>query len=228
MEQRERSLVPIAVLLGVLAAMLFAVSPGREMLDWLGKPDNAAVAQAIGAIGQLLFAAALFVTTVVTIWLARRTANETGKAATATRDAVIEAQRQRLDGARPILVFEMTEHSGGSGPRPDAVAFHARNIGSGPALNLTITLRDPALPYHWKNFAQSPSLPAIVAAGDRLKYELGGQRNGRLPDGHSPCLGTLTMTYDDIYGRRFTSVAALNMIHPSYADFGPTTFTIIE
>src|SRR5215212_5082369 len=153
--------------------MLLAVSPGRPMIDWLRDPNNATVTQALSAAVQAVFAVALFVTTLVTIWLARRTVDETAKAAAATRDAVqeairardqarehhaasmAEADRQRqqtheqvIQDAAPILTFALLP------PDEDETSLSwqrfdvgVRNVGRGPAVDLHPGFRDTATGY---------------------------------------------------------------------------------
>jgi hypothetical protein len=79
-QQRNPTVRPALELLAVLSIMLLAVNPGGPLLEWLKDPANSNVTQALSTAVQAVFAVALFVTTIVTIWLARRTVHETANA----------------------------------------------------------------------------------------------------------------------------------------------------
>jgi hypothetical protein len=108
-------------------------------------------------------------------WEARKQAEATRQAVEVSRTMTTEIREQRLAQDRPLLVMDLTNSTtGGMRPGreravedcyPDTIAFRVRNVGSGPAIDVDMTVIHPKARY-WR--AESKG---YLLAGESVAYD---------------------------------------------------------
>jgi hypothetical protein len=102
-----------------------------------------------------------------TLWVAKSTA----QSAAAAVNAADTAAKQARDAVRPLLAMVVDPDPHASGPLGDSDGQRAtiavRNIGTGPALDVTV-----GLTYSAANQPQAPENPQTIAVGDRVELSL--------------------------------------------------------
>lgn len=145
------------------------------------------------------------------MWLAR----STKKAADAALDAAEVAQAQLKHARYPALLPIVTKDIPATGPAGDPersrLSIPLKNVGTGPALGVLITLRSEAPIQH------DPVHHPAVAVGASLVVEL----NTFAAAGAPPF--DLEITYDDVAGDHYRVHASWNTDEHRYEDVGIDT-----
>jgi hypothetical protein len=151
-----------------------------------------------GAV-QGVSTAILVVFTAVYAWLTRRIASE-------TRAIAAEARAQRLDTARPVVLFKLIPVEWQLSNPDLRFTLEMLNGGCGPALDVQVK-SDLA------GFQATPLLqPFSLSVGDSVERAF-WVRAREFDDNHL-LGGEVKTSYRDIYGRYFVSAASLECTHP--------------
>lgn len=174
--------------------------------------DWATWVQAISAAVQAIGAVVIIGVTVASVKEARKTRAEAAtqaKAAAASVDlaerALEQARRQARDAAMPILMFELVAQAGDSYPYVGRFGLETRNVGMGPALNITGAITTEINGYrYWVTMDV-----LALGAGDSGRIVV--REVARLEDHDDPGryvnadgeIGPITIDYVDVHGQRF-------------------------
>lgn len=249
-QRRHPSLIPTAVLLCVLAVMLLAISPGARLLEKLPMEANAADwIQAFAAVVLIGF-------TVVTLKANQKSADAAAASAEATHKAVQEAIKAReqardhhvaalAEGEKqrevilsqfrlestPVVTFTV-ESAGNELLNLGHARFDlvVRNVGRGPALDLTIKANSYAFRYAISARGRTPLdrpphlrpneplvEPLVLASGDAVHLHVTSEWiNAELVERSVAAneFGTVTAQYANIFGWRYQSSVTLPAVQP--------------
>ena len=148
-----------------------------------------------------------------------------------TRQLTRQLQRQRIDAARPVIALGLDL----SCRRPDYFAFRVSltNVGTGPALNVGVTLDDAyvcreAITGRWADLPPRSSfairetavaqyiIPEPLA---RTIWEVVDALDLPLASYPYMLTGALRASYDDVFGNQFWSELRFKSPHPTQTGF---------
>lgn len=144
-------------------------------------------------------------------WSTRRAAQATQRAAQAAQDGVSIAQQQLKEARRPIVAPIITAEVPASGPAGDPdrseLKIPLQNIGVGPALDVTITVRADTGAHD-----QEPVRQSAIAAGGKFVVHLNTFGAAGAP------VFALEVEYRDIAGQHYAAAARWNAAAHRYDD----------